>query len=157
MEGQNGCTGDFFWRLYTQEILTMVYISLHFYLFVIIVAGGQDAQWEDTAAYYEDVCRDCELKSITYIYQYLDAVNNERYTILIAVKGDGTSFMEETVKQRFGEMVHRGSTRSGLTDFEITSGDTTVPTKDVIPSKSIMRNLQGTGSVKIECINCVVF
>lgn len=117
------------------------------------IAGRQDNQWEDSAAYYESVCRDYGLKSITQIEEYIDAISGEQYTVLIAVKGDGTSFMDEEVKQHFRKLgaglsmdygangsyfaavhegkaeegasaerlVHCGSTRSGLTDYEITS------------------------------------
>ncbi len=50
------------------------------------------------------VCRDCELKQITDIEQYMDAVSREDYTVLIAVKGDGMTFMEESVKEHFRQM-----------------------------------------------------
>lgn len=68
------------------------------------IKGGQDRQWEDTAAYYDNVYQDCELKSITEIERYLAVVNQERYTILIAVKGDAASFMDENVKQLFRQL-----------------------------------------------------
>lgn len=117
------------------------------------IAGRQDEQWQDTAAYYARVCQDCELKSITDIDQYIDAIHQDHYTILITVKGDGTSFMEEDVKLHFRQLasglsmdcsgngsyfaaihegkveegasqerlVHCGSTRGGLLDYELTS------------------------------------
>lgn len=117
------------------------------------IEGGKDRQWEDTAAYYDRVYQDCELKNMTEIDRYLDAVNQERYTILIAVKGDAAAFLDENVKQLFRRLgaglsmdcrengsyfaaihegsveegasmerlVHHGSTRNGLLDFEITS------------------------------------
>ena len=48
------------------------------------IAGGQDRQWEDTKSYCDKVYRDCELKGITDIDQYLDAVNQGHCTILKA-------------------------------------------------------------------------
>ncbi len=68
------------------------------------ITGIQDSQWEDTKIYYDMVCRDCELKQITDIEQYMDAVSREDYTVLIAVKGDGMTFMEESVKEHFRQM-----------------------------------------------------
>ena len=68
------------------------------------ITGIQDGQWEDTKIYYDMVCRDCELKQITDIEQYMDAVSREDYTVLIAVKGDGMTFMEESVKEHFRQM-----------------------------------------------------
>lgn len=117
------------------------------------IIGGQDRQWEDAKDYYDKVCQDCELKGIMDIDEYIDAINQEHYTILIAVKGDGVSFLDENVKQHFTHLgvglsmdyeengsyfaavhegrveegasaeslVHHGSTRSGLLDYEITS------------------------------------
>lgn len=115
------------------------------------IMGEEDAQWENTAAYYDRVLQDCELKSITDIEQYIDCISQEQYTILMAVKGDGVSFMDENVKQQFARLglsmeyeqnesyfaavhegkveegtsaerlIHHGSTRGGLMDFEITS------------------------------------
>ncbi len=44
------------------------------------------------------------MKQITDIEQYMDAVSREDYTVLIAVKGDGMTFMEESVKEHFRQM-----------------------------------------------------
>lgn len=68
------------------------------------IAGVSDRQWEDTAAYYDRVRKDCELKDITEIEPYIHAVNQEHYTVLLAVKGDGTSFMDKNVKQYFAQL-----------------------------------------------------
>lgn len=115
------------------------------------ITGGRDSQWEDTEAYYDMVCRDCELKQITDIAEYMDAVRQEDYTLLIAVKGNGMAFMDESVKEDFRQMglfedytenssyfaavhegkieqgvskeilVHHGSTGDRLADYEIKS------------------------------------
>ena len=115
------------------------------------ITGIQDSQWEDTKTYYDMVCRDCGLKQITDIEQYMDAVSREDYTVLIAVKGDGMTFLEESVKEDFRQMglfmdytenssyfavihegkieegtskeilVHHGSIGNRLTDYEIKS------------------------------------
>ncbi len=97
------------------------------------------------------VCRDCELKQISDIEPYMDVVSREDYTVLIAVKGDGMTFLEESVKEDFRKMgiftdytenssyfavihegkieegtskeilVHHGSIGNRLTDYEIKS------------------------------------
>ncbi|MCD8250002.1 MAG: hypothetical protein LUC60_09175 [Lachnospiraceae bacterium] len=48
----------------------------------------QDSQWEKSDAYYETVMQDCELTKVTDIYQYLELLDNDRYTIFMAVKDD---------------------------------------------------------------------
>lgn len=52
-------------------------------------------QWEETAEYYEQVKDDCELTRVTDIHQYLKRLQDERYSILIAVKGDASQAIDE--------------------------------------------------------------
>ncbi|MCM1243442.1 MAG: hypothetical protein NC314_11425 [Roseburia sp.] len=117
------------------------------------ITGGQDEQWDSTVAYHDSVYQDCMLKNIMDIDEYIDAICQEHYTILVSVKGDGTYFLDESVKQHFAQLaagfsmdyeengsyfatihegkaeegaskerlVHHGSTRGGLLDYEITS------------------------------------
>lgn len=64
------------------------------------IAGVVDEQWESTRKYYQDVLNDCQLKYITDIHEYLAAIDQERYAILLSVLGDGMQFMDdETLKE----------------------------------------------------------
>ena len=117
------------------------------------VGGGEYfEQWSDTNDYYERVFEDCELKYLTDLDEYIDAINKDRYTVLIATQYDMTGFMNDDAKTSFGKLGldvtaeqfdgyyaaisdyntvqavghdtlrYSGSTRNKMIDFSILSG-----------------------------------
>lgn len=68
------------------------------------IGGGEYyEQWSETDQYYQNVVKDCELEYITDFYEYMDAINQERYTIFIAVNHDATRFMTDKSRAKFRE------------------------------------------------------
>ena len=52
---------------------------------------GDSEMWRETYNYYQDIKRDCELSNINDIFEYLQAINQSRYTVLIAISNDASS------------------------------------------------------------------
>lgn len=116
-----------------------------------ITGGDYGEQWMDTDKYYQNVYQDCELTQITDLNKYIDAINQDRYTTLIAIMGRWESFLTKENKEYFNKLgiqmnyedgfsyyaviqdgkaeekgsneklSYRGSTRDQLTDYEIVS------------------------------------
>ncbi|MBR5635584.1 MAG: hypothetical protein IKW81_01470 [Pseudobutyrivibrio sp.] len=116
------------------------------------VVGHDDAAaWHDTYTYYQDIKRDCELSNITDIYEYLQAINQNRYTVIVAVANDASRYLDENLIKAFsdvglnlnlqecesyygiistnnivqdhgmGALSYVGSTRNKMVDFEVKS------------------------------------
>ena len=68
------------------------------------LTGNDDAQWSETAAYYQRVKYDNGIRHIDDIGLYLDAIKQERYTVLAAVRLDTTYFMTNEVRDKFKEL-----------------------------------------------------
>ena len=60
-------------------------------------------EWEDTDSYYQNILHDCSMTHIMDICAYLEAVRQERYTILIAGRKDLSGLPDE-VLQKFREL-----------------------------------------------------
>ncbi len=58
--------------------------------------GHTDRQWEDTKGYYQAVCKDCELAHETEIDDYLEALQDERYSIFISAKEECTAYLKDS-------------------------------------------------------------
>jgi len=61
-------------------------------------------QWEDTREYYDRVYSDCCLRYITDLNDYIDAINEDRYTILVATCYDMSYFADDEVKNAFSKI-----------------------------------------------------
>ena len=116
------------------------------------IGGGEHyEQWKDTNEYYQKIYQDCELTQITDLNEYIDAINQDRYTTLIAIKGRWKSFLTEEALEDFRrlgiqmdyedgfsyyaviqngnieekgsmeKLVYCGSTRNQLTDYKMVS------------------------------------
>ncbi len=115
-------------------------------------SGEHCDQWSNTNDYYQKILADCSLKYITDLNGYIDSINQERYTILMACRNDMTFCVDDDVKKAFsklgldlnsnendsfyaaindyntvqqisGELLkYSGSTRNKLQDFTIVSG-----------------------------------
>ena len=48
--------------------------------------------------------QNCELKYITDIFQYIDAIQQDRYTIFISSQYDSSNFMDEDTINKFKEL-----------------------------------------------------
>lgn len=68
--------------------------------------GGGDyyEQWADTDEYYQRIVADCKLKFITDLDEYITALNQDRYTILISTRYDMTFCMNDDVKTAFSRL-----------------------------------------------------
>ena len=78
------------------------------------LANITDEQWEAANEYYNRIVRDCTLKHIDNIDEYFNAINEDRYAILIAVKNDLDNSLIEDMRSRFNLL--------GL-EFNITPGE----------------------------------
>lgn len=65
------------------------------------IAARQDAQWDQTAEYFEQVKKDCELTRVTNMPQYLSMLQDDRYSVLVAVKGDVAAEIRGDVLEGF--------------------------------------------------------
>lgn len=79
------------------------------------ISGGDHLeQWENTRQYYQEVKNDCTLKNTDDIFEYIDLIKQDRYTVLMAVKGDTEYFLTDELKDKFREL--------GL-EFELSNDD----------------------------------
>lgn len=92
------------------------------------MSGREDGQWEKRALYYEHCQMDENLKKITDYNQYMQAVQDENYSVFIAVSGealisytviDGGKVQAEKSGQEALE--GQGTVRNGLTRYHIDS------------------------------------
>ncbi|WP_026658369.1 hypothetical protein [Butyrivibrio sp. AC2005] len=66
------------------------------------VAGAHyDAQWADTEEYYQNILADCKISNIKDIDEYLEEIDQPRYTVLLAAKSDMTFCVTDAVKRAF--------------------------------------------------------
>ncbi|MCI8992672.1 MAG: hypothetical protein HFG80_08155 [Eubacterium sp.] len=63
----------------------------------------KDAQWEETAVKFEQAKKDCELTKITDLSEYLSMLEDDRYSILVAVKGEATKALTGEILMFFRE------------------------------------------------------
>ncbi|MCC8139986.1 MAG: hypothetical protein LIO67_06775 [Lachnospiraceae bacterium] len=68
------------------------------------IVAKDDAQWESLQAYYETTLQDCELTRVTDIYRYLELLHNDRYTIFMAVKDEGTNALDDELIELLMEL-----------------------------------------------------
>ena len=61
-------------------------------------------QWIGTQDYYQKILADSRLKYITDLDEYINALNEERYTILISTKNDMTFCMNEETLSAFARL-----------------------------------------------------
>jgi len=66
-----------------------------------LVSTSADEQWTDTSEYYQNIKSDYYVRDIWDINEYIDTINNERYTTIIGANYDGTFFMTEEVLEKF--------------------------------------------------------
>lgn len=64
------------------------------------VVSVEDSQYEDTKEYYDYISKMCELIHIVDIDEYLEAINNEHYTIFIVARYDAASGLSDSVKEK---------------------------------------------------------
>lgn len=64
------------------------------------VGGKTDAQWENTKDSYVDIQKDCELIHITDIDEYIEALNDDRYSVFISAKGSYASGLKSSTIQK---------------------------------------------------------
>jgi len=63
-----------------------------------------DKQWEESNEYYGYMEQNAELVHITEIYEYLQAINKERYSIFMAVKEDCGTYLNEEINGLFQQL-----------------------------------------------------
>nr|MBQ8253391.1 hypothetical protein [Lachnospiraceae bacterium]MBQ8253829.1 hypothetical protein [Lachnospiraceae bacterium] len=68
------------------------------------LADHDDVQWSATADYYQRIKYDSSIQHIDDILIYLDAIDQDRYTVLTAVRLDTTYFMTDEVKEKFRQL-----------------------------------------------------
>ncbi len=63
-----------------------------------------DSQWENTKAYYENIRKDGELSHVTDLDEYLEMLQDKRYSVFISAKNDCTSALRDSSIQRLREL-----------------------------------------------------
>ena len=71
------------------------YISQYLYQHYHIAQNTFHKYWSETDSYFQEIMQNCELKYITDIFQYIDAIQQDRYTIFISSQYDSSNFMDE--------------------------------------------------------------
>ena len=65
--------------------------------------GKTDEQWESTRDTYADTQRDCELIHITDIDEYIEAMQDERYSVFISGRGSYAVGLKDSTVQKLRE------------------------------------------------------
>lgn len=111
-----------------------------------------DVQWTSTNDYYQKIMGDCQVRNITNLNEYIDAIDQDRYTILVSTRYDMDFCMDDDVINAFAKLgldinhepctsyyaaladsygtqlssrealKYTGSTRNKMQEFTITSG-----------------------------------
>ncbi len=68
------------------------------------IAGQTDPQWEDTRAWYEGVKKDCELRYETGLAEYLACLDDARYTVFMAVRGEEAVILPDGAWERMSAL-----------------------------------------------------
>ena len=63
-----------------------------------------DRQWQETEDYYRNILTDCEISNIKDITEYLEKIDQSRYTVLVAGQSDLTFCATDDVKESFKKM-----------------------------------------------------
>ena len=63
-----------------------------------------DAQWADTEDYYQNILADCKISNIKDIGEYLEEIDQPRYTVLMAAQSDMAFCVTDEVKKAFKRM-----------------------------------------------------
>lgn len=66
--------------------------------------GANCKLWDKTSQYYKNILHDCMLPHITDIYEYIDAIKQNRYTILISIYNDASIFLSDELTNKFREL-----------------------------------------------------
>ncbi|SFA86932.1 hypothetical protein SAMN05216249_10425 [Acetitomaculum ruminis DSM 5522] len=69
-----------------------------------IGSGDYCEQWADTDEYYQRILADYNLKYITDLHDYITALNQDRYTILISTQSDMLFCINDAVKKEFSRL-----------------------------------------------------
>ena len=64
----------------------------------------RDEQWEKTRENYENAIKDAELVRTDDIYAYLSALRDERYSVLIAVKGEASEWDDDRIAGELADL-----------------------------------------------------
>ena len=62
------------------------------------VAAVKDEQYESTREFYDHIIKNCELTHITDINEYLQAIDDDNYTVFISVRDDATGGLTDETK-----------------------------------------------------------
>lgn len=63
-----------------------------------------DAQWAGTEDYYQNILEDCKISNIKDIGEYLEEIDQPRYTVLMATQSDMSFCVTDAVKKAFKKM-----------------------------------------------------
>ncbi len=115
-----------------------------------IDSGTYSEQWANTDEYYKKIKADCGLKNITDLEEFITAIDQDRYTILISVRNDMTFCMNDDIKKAFSQLgLDLDSEKNDSYYAAITDCDT------VQKSSSEMLNYTGSTRGKLQVFNIV--
>ena len=77
-----------------------------------------DADWTDTEEYYQQVVADCELERTVSLVDYINSINQPRYSVLITTSGGDFDAMDPELRNYFTAMgLNLGSVYSDTTAY----------------------------------------
>lgn len=68
------------------------------------LTAAADSQWEDTRAFHDRICKNFQLRYETDIRNYLSLIQDEQYTVFLAVKDDAASSMGAELQGKLREL-----------------------------------------------------
>ena len=68
------------------------------------ILAVKDKQWERSREFYTAAVRNAELCHITDMIEYLEAIQQDRYTIFVAIMGDASNFMSKDVVEKMQQL-----------------------------------------------------
>ncbi len=88
------------------------------------IAGQTDHQWEDTKAWYEGVKKDCELIYQTGLSDYLACLDDARYTVFMAIRGEEPAVLPKGAWERMNALGLKENPegKPGLSYYAVAAG-----------------------------------
>ncbi len=57
-----------------------------------------DAQWDSSSAYYAGIKKNCALSKVVDMNEYLQMIQDDRYTVFMSIKGEGVNSLNDAIK-----------------------------------------------------------
>ncbi len=108
------------------------------------LGSQKDDQWEETRDFGDGVWKDFQLRYENRLENYLEMLNDSRYTVFIGVKEDGFSYLREGVQKKLQEL----GLKSDWTQGKKKSYFAVVEAGQVLSEKMSKERLEELGSFR---------